>query len=177
MANFPAIELLEFRVSTGTAGNPSIRPYQSMAHLLSQQYTFGSTVVPGYYPASVANPNLGWETTRQTDYGVDLGLWSGRVSLTGDIYQKKTTDLLLAVNLPFESGFATALQNTGAVSNKGVELGLTLTVLDSKSSPIGWTTTFNVEERINRALTAGAEEILYRPIQYPILRHVLRTYL
>ena len=40
-----------------------------------------------------------------------------------------------------------------------------------------WTTTFNVEERINRALTAGAEEILYRPIQFPILRHVLRTYL
>ena len=155
MAKFPAIELLKFRVSTGTAGNPSIRPYQSMAHLLSQQYTFGSTVVPGYYPASVANPNLGWETTRQTDYGVDLGLWSGRVSLTGDIYQKKTTDLLLAVNLPFESGFATALQNTGAVSNKGVELGVTLTVLDAKRSPIGWTTTFNYSRNRNKVLDLG----------------------
>ena len=32
-----------------------------MAHLLSQQYTFGGAVVPGYYPASVGNPNLGWE--------------------------------------------------------------------------------------------------------------------
>ncbi len=105
MAKFPAIELLKFRASYGLAGNPSIRPYQSMAHLLSQQYTFGGTVVPGYYPASVGNPNLGWESTKQIDFGVDLGLCGGRVSLTGDIYQKKTNDLLLAVNLPFESGF------------------------------------------------------------------------
>ena len=41
----------------------------------------------------------------------------------------------------------------------------------------GWTTTCNIEERINRALNAGAEEILYRPFQFPILRNVLRAYL
>ena len=161
MAKFPAIEVLKLRVSTGMAGNPSIRPYQSMAHLLSQQYTFGSTVVPGYYPASVANPNLGWESTRQTDYGVDLGLWSGRVSLTGDIYRKTTKDLLLAVNLPFESGFATALQNTGSVSNNGVELGVTLTVLDSKKSAIGWTTTFNYSRNRNKVLDLGGVQQIF----------------
>ncbi len=133
MQKFPAIELLKFRASTGLAGNPSIQPYQSMAHLLSQQYTFGGAVVPGYYPASVGNPNLGWESTRQTDYGVDLGLYGGRVSFTGDIYRKTTSDLLLAVNLPFESGFGTALQNVGSVSNNGYELGLTLTVLDGRT--------------------------------------------
>lgn len=41
----------------------------------------------------------------------------------------------------------------------------------------GWTTACNVEERINRALNAGAEEILYKPLQFPMLRNVLRTYL
>lgn len=41
----------------------------------------------------------------------------------------------------------------------------------------GWTTACNVEERIHRALNAGAEEVLYRPLQFPILRDVLRTYL
>lgn len=41
----------------------------------------------------------------------------------------------------------------------------------------GWTTTFNVAERIDRALNAGAEEILYKPLQFPMLRNVLRTYL
>ena len=121
----------------------------------AQQYTFGGTVVPGYYPASVGNPNLGWESTKQVDYGVDLGLWGGRVSLSGDVYRKKTNDLLLAVNLPYESGFASALQNAGAVSNNGVELGVTLTVLDEKKSPVGWTTTFNYSRNSNKVLDLG----------------------
>ena len=66
MAKYPKVELLKLRVSYGLAGNPSIRPYQSMAHLLSQQYTFGGQVGPGYYPAVIGNPELSWETTRQT---------------------------------------------------------------------------------------------------------------
>ena len=41
----------------------------------------------------------------------------------------------------------------------------------------GWTTACNVEERIHRALTCGADEILYKPFQMPVLRDVLRTYL
>jgi CheY-like chemotaxis protein len=41
----------------------------------------------------------------------------------------------------------------------------------------GWTTAFNIEERIDRALNAGASEVLYKPIQFPLLRNVMRTYL
>jgi CheY-like chemotaxis protein len=41
----------------------------------------------------------------------------------------------------------------------------------------GWTTACNVEERVDRALNAGAAEILYKPLQFPALRGVLRTYL
>lgn len=41
----------------------------------------------------------------------------------------------------------------------------------------GWTTACNVEERVNRALNAGAAEVLYKPLQFPMLRDVLRTYL
>jgi TonB-linked SusC/RagA family outer membrane protein len=161
MQKFPAVELLKFRASTGLAGNPSIQPYQSMAHLLSQQYTFGGAVVPGYYPASVGNPNLGWESTRQTDYGVDLGLYGGRVSFTGDLYRKTTSDLLLAVNLPFESGFGTALQNVGSVSNNGYELGLTLTLLDGRSHSLGWTTTVNYSHNKNRVLDLGGVQSIF----------------
>jgi TonB-dependent starch-binding outer membrane protein SusC len=155
MAKLSSIELLKFRASYGLAGNPSIRPYQSMAHLISQQYTFGGGVVPGYYTAAIGNPNLGWETTKQLDLGADLGLWGGRLSFTGDLYRKKTTDLLLAVNLPFESGFATALQNIGAVQNNGYELGLTLTVLDQRAHRLGWTSTLNYSHNRNTVLDLG----------------------
>ena len=156
MQKFSNIELLKLRVTYGLAGNPAIRPYQSMAHLLPKQYTFGGVVVPGYFPASVGNPNLGWESTAQTDVGLDLGLFGGRVSLTGDVYNKTTDDLLLAVNLPFESGFASALQNAGSVRNNGYELGLTLTMLDGKSkNSLGWTTTVNYSHNKNRVLDLG----------------------
>jgi len=133
-----------------------------MAHLLSQQYTFGGTVVPGYYPASVGNPNLSWETTKQLDLGLDLGLFGGRVNLTGDVYQKKTNDLLLAVNLPFESGFASALQNAGSVRNNGYELGLSLTLLDNKDkNSFGWTTTFNYSHNKNEVLDLGGVKQIF----------------
>jgi TonB-linked SusC/RagA family outer membrane protein len=155
MSKYSKIELLKFRASYGLAGNPSIRPYQSMAHLLSQQYTFGGAVVPGYYAASVGNPNLGWEATKQLDLGLDLGLYGGRVSLTADMYRKRTDDLLLAVNLPFESGFASALQNAGSVRNNGYELGLTLTLLDAKQHSLGWTTTLNYSHNKNTVLDLG----------------------
>jgi TonB-linked SusC/RagA family outer membrane protein len=162
MANFSKVELLKFRASYGLAGNPSIRPYQSMAHLLSQQYTFNGTVVPGYYPASVGNPNLGWEATKQLDIGADVGLFSGRVSLTADMYRKRTDDLLLAVNLPFESGFGSALQNAGAVSNNGYELGLTLTLLDGKGkNSIGWTSTVNYSHNTNKVLDLGGVQQIF----------------
>jgi len=53
--------------------------------------------------------------------------------------------------------------------------------LSTRSIPVvintGWTTACNVEERINRALNAGAEEVLYKPYQPPMLRNILRTYL
>ena len=156
MAKYPKVELLKLRASYGLAGNPSIRPYQSMAHLLSQQYTFGGAVVPGYYTAIIGNPELSWETTRQTDVGLDLGLFGGRVSFTGDIYRKKTSDLLLAVNLPFESGFGTALQNVGAVRNNGYELGLTLTILDPKRPrALGWMSTLSYSRNKNTVLDLG----------------------
>ena len=118
---------LKLRASYGSTGNPSIRPYQSLARLNDQGYSFNGGVVAGYYPIAVGNPALSWETTKQVDAGFDLGLGS-RVTLTFDWYKKRTEDLLLEVELPLESGFATALQNLGAVENQGfeVDLGLNL---------------------------------------------------
>jgi hypothetical protein len=98
---------------------------------------------------------LSWESTHQFDAGIDLGLYGGRVTFTGDLYRKKTSNLLLAVNLPFESGIPSALQNIGAVENNGYELGLTLTVLDSKKHSLGWTSTFNYSQNKNRVLDLG----------------------
>ncbi len=54
---------------------------------------------------SLANRNLGWETTKQFDAGLDLGLLNDRIQLIYDFYTKRTTNLLYAVQVPQESGF------------------------------------------------------------------------
>src|SRR5579885_861902 len=74
--HIPQVSDLKFRLSYGEVGNPSIRPYQSLAQLNNQTYSFGGVPLSGYYTSVVGNPDLTWETTRESDAGVDIGLWN-----------------------------------------------------------------------------------------------------
>ena len=82
----------------------------------------GNAVQTGFAPARVANPDLRWETTRQLDIGLDVGLFDGRVLANMDVYNKKTTGLLLSVPTPWTSGFSISLQNLGSLRNRGIEV-------------------------------------------------------
>lgn len=156
-----AINDLKFRYSYGLVGNPSIRPYQSLARLNNQSYSFGGTPYSGYYPQAVGNPNLTWETTRQLDAGVDLTAWN-RLSFTADYYRKRTTNLLLQISLPYETGFESALANRGAVENRGVELGLDLDIIRGDGgSGFAWHTNLNYASNRNRVLSLGGEQRIF----------------
>jgi TonB-linked SusC/RagA family outer membrane protein len=149
------LDELKFRFSSGVVGNPSIRPYNSLARLADQAYSFGGTLVAGYYPFSVANPDLTWESTRESNVGVDLGLFD-RLTITADAYTKTTRDLLLTVQLPMETGFVNALQNLGAVRNSGVELDIGWHVLKpSSGNGVSWRTAANWARNRNRVLDLG----------------------
>ncbi len=149
------VDDLKLRVSYGIAGNPSIRPYQSLARLENQGYSFGGTPTAGYYPVSISNPNLTWETTRQADVGIDLGLFE-RVTLVADYYAKRTNDLLLNINLPSETGFQSALANRGSVDNKGFELGLDMQLVTSKAkNGFTWRSNVNYASNRNRVVSLG----------------------
>jgi TonB-linked SusC/RagA family outer membrane protein len=154
-----AVDDLKLRVSWGVAGNPGIRPYQSLARLTSTSYSFGGTVVSGYFPIGVANSDLTWESTSQWDVGVDLGLWD-RVLLTADWYNKRTDDLLLLVDLPSESGFARGLVNAGSVENRGVEVALNVDVLrgDDSGRRVGWSSAFTWARNRNEVVDLGGDD-------------------
>ena len=153
-----AVSDLKVRASYGAAGNPSIRPYQSLARLTSAGYSFGGNPVTGYFPIGVANDELTWESTRQLDVGFDLGLFS-RASVTFDWYHKTTDHLLLTVDLPSESGFARALVNAGSIENRGIELSLNLDVLQRGDSPrrLGWRSGVNFARNRNRVTDLGGD--------------------
>ncbi|HEU4556637.1 MAG TPA: TonB-dependent receptor [Longimicrobium sp.] len=153
-----AISDLKLRASYGVAGNPSIRPYQSLARLISAGYSFGGNPATGYFPVGVANDELTWESTRQLDIGFDLGLFD-RVSVTADYYVKTTDNLLLTVDLPSESGFARALVNAGSIENRGVELSLNVDVLEAErgSRRLGWRSSLNFARNRNKVTDLGED--------------------
>jgi TonB-linked SusC/RagA family outer membrane protein len=151
-----AIDELKFRASYGVVGNPGIRPYQSLTRLSSQGYSFGGVYQSGYAVSAIGNPDLQWETTRGTDFGVDVGFLD-RFTLTADYYAKKTSDLLLQVSLPFETGFQSALANRGSVKNNGFELGLDAQILKGTTSAnsLTWRANLNFATNHTRVLDLG----------------------
>ena len=152
MAGQTVFNDLKLRASVGITGNQEIGQFQSLATLSNATYILGETVAIGYTPARFANPNLRWEKTTQFDAGLDMSFLKNRLNITLDAYYKRTNDLLLAVNVPWSSGFATSLQNIGSAENKGLELAI-----NSVNTPgaFKWTTAFNIAFNRNRILDLG----------------------
>lgn len=103
---------------------------------------------PGIAPTQLANPDLTWETTRQFNLGAEFSILKNHLSIVADYYNKYTYDLLLNVPVPYRSGFASYLQNYGSVRNKGYELGINSTNIQTEN--FSWTTNFNVSFNKNK---------------------------
>ena len=163
MRGITAIDQLKLRASYGIAGNPSIQPYQSMSRLTAEQYAFGGNAGAAYYPSTLGNDKLRWESTKQTDVGLDLAALQSRVELTADYYSKRTDDLLLQINLPTETGFSSAYVNAGSIENKGFELGVTVRpfIGDAKSHGFSWTSTLSYARNRNKVLDLGGQQRIF----------------
>ncbi|SFD32111.1 TonB-linked outer membrane protein, SusC/RagA family [Algibacter lectus] len=124
---------LKFRVSYGETGNTAIEPYQTFSTLNKSYYAFGNNAAPGFSPGSISNPELKWETTKQTNFGLDFEVWNRNLTGSLNYYKADTQDLLLPRSLPTSSGFTTVLENIGSTRNTGVEVNLSLNnILSSK---------------------------------------------
>jgi TonB-linked SusC/RagA family outer membrane protein len=143
---------LKLRTSYGRTGNQSIGTYNSLARLSTTPDSFGGREVTGFYPGSVANPDLRWESTLQFDVGIDLGLWNQRLRFTADYYRKRTEDLLLGVTLPTESGFDSSVQNAGNIENIGFELSLGADLL---TGAFTWSSNANFAANDNEVTDLG----------------------
>ncbi|WP_217602864.1 TonB-dependent receptor [Chitinophaga sp. GbtcB8] len=137
------LSFLKLRASYGFTGNAEIGEYQYLSLYNISNYPG----LPGFVPSQLANPDLHWEKTKQFDVGLEFGLFKGRLSGEVDYYDKKTSDLLLAVNIPSTTGYSFITQNLGKLSNKGVELTLNSINFDG---PFRWTTSFNIAYNKNR---------------------------
>ena len=155
------------RLGYGVTGNNRVNEYATYAQLsfdntgpaTNGYYPFNNTITQGVYLSSIANPDLRWESTKQSNIGVDLGLFKQRLLVTVDYYKKKTTDLLLNASLPLSTGYSTAFKNIGATTNQGLEISLSGDVI--KKNDFNWNSSFNIAFNKNRvvSLTENQESI------------------
>lgn len=150
---------LKLRASYGITGNQEIGSYNSIAALGTFPYVFGTTVVTGFHPTRVANPDLRWEQSAQLDLGLDLSMFNDRLSVTADYYNRRTSDLLLSKPLPQITGYSSLVQNIGSIENKGVELAITSRNLAGQgANGLKWTTSLNLTVNRNKVLDLGVNE-------------------
>ena len=126
MRNLEAISLLKARVSVGQLGNSAIGnyPYASLVGTTGY-YPFGGISTQGLSVVTKGNPDIRWETSTQTNFGLDLGLLKGALQLSADYFIKNTSNVLLFLPQPSSAGNGgNPAVNAGKIQNKGFELEL-----------------------------------------------------
>ncbi|TDE18628.1 SusC/RagA family TonB-linked outer membrane protein [Dyadobacter psychrotolerans] len=141
------LSFLKLRASYGLTGNSEIGDFPQLG-LYSGDAGYAGAA--GQRPSQIANPDLKWELTHQTDIGIDFGILNNRINGEIDYYVKKTSGLLLNVQVPATSGFSTQVKNVGKMNNKGWEL-----VINSQNivGAFKWNTSFNISTNKNKVVS------------------------
>ncbi|MCB9014907.1 MAG: TonB-dependent receptor [Lentimicrobiaceae bacterium] len=161
MQGIKFIDDLKLRGGWGQNGNQEgIADYASYA--LTSYYRREPTDPlsgPGSYQSSLGNPDLRWETTQQSNIGFDLSMFNARLIFTFDAYYKKTSDVLLNVQLTSSLPVNTIQTNAGEIVNKGIEFSLSTVNFDTKK--FKWSSDFNMSFNRNEVT-----KLEYTPVYY-----------
>lgn len=138
-----AVTEMKVRAGYGLTGNQTnVGAYGSANSLSAIQYVFNGTLVGGFAPNVLANPDVTWEEVRQYNVGIDLGFLKNRIALSVDAYIKDTRNMLVPMSVPISTGYsdvAVPQINAGSMRNTGVELALTTRNISTRDWD--WSTT------------------------------------
>ncbi|MEY4538743.1 MAG: hypothetical protein RLZZ306_500 [Bacteroidota bacterium] len=146
---------LMFKASFGTngnerMGNERIGDYFNYTSLLLYSPGAYYNGVNSVNITQLSNPNLSWESTRSTNFGLNATMFKDRLSVEVDFWRKQTSDLLYNVPLPKETGFRTIRKNIGSIQNEGIDISLNTTPYRTKN--FEWSTNFNITFLQNKVL-------------------------
>lgn len=144
---------LKLRASWGLTGSQAIGPYATQSTYSTTQAAFTNSIArSGIMLGNPGNPNLKWETTEQTDIGLEAEFLQGKFFVEADYFVKNTEDLLLNRPLPGYVGGGNIAENVGVIQNKGWEVSLTVPVF---TGDFGWTSSFNISNVKNVVKSVG----------------------
>lgn len=155
-------DVLKLRLGWGATGSQNIPPYSTLPVLAIGLYSFGTpNAVAAYFPGNPHNIDLKWETTYQSNLGLDVAMFDNSLTLAVDLYNKDTKDLLLNTKILSYDGGGSYLANVGEVNNKGIEavLGYNL----NTNNGFGWNSSFNIAYNKNTVVSLGKDEQIFRP--------------
>lgn len=175
---YPVLSDLKVRASWGLLGNqealndyyPALNTYN-----IGATYPFGGALTSGYAQTDLKLNNISWEKSRNVGVGLDFGFFAGQLTGSVDFYARKTTDILMKVDVPSEFPLKPYHANVGAMENKGVEIALNYkTNFGDWTLGVGGNFTYNK----NKILSLGANE--YMDSDYGRIRnavgHSFETY-
>ncbi|MDR2919767.1 MAG: TonB-dependent receptor [Tannerella sp.] len=155
MEDFDWLSYLKLRASYGEVGNYNIGNYRYLASAEAANYVFGGGITAGRALNGIGNSSLTWETTKQYDLGLDIGLFNDRVFLVYDYYWKKTEGLLYQIDIPRQAGFSAIYSNIGELRFWGHEIGI-----ETKNlvGDFKWSTSLNMTFNKNKAVKLGTND-------------------
>ncbi|WP_367998189.1 hypothetical protein [Arenibacter palladensis] len=119
---------------------------------MTNDYVFNDVLAAGKTQATLANSQLGWESSKQFNLGIDLELLKGRFFISPELYVIDTEDMLQGIDIPASSGFSNIQENIGKVRNKGLEVTMSGQILTGK---LKWNSDFNISVNKNEVLDLG----------------------
>jgi TonB-linked SusC/RagA family outer membrane protein len=160
MKGMTNIDDLKIRGGWGKNGNQEGIPNYARYGLIGYSRVTPTTPLsgPASYQYTYGNPDLRWETTAQTNIGFDLTMFNARLTLTVDAYVKKTSDVLLNVQLPSTLPITTIQTNAGEIENRGIEFDLGGIIMDKT---VKWNADLNMSFNRNEVIS-----LEYTPVYY-----------
>lgn len=138
------LSTLKLRAGYGEVGNQNINALAAFS--LNNSAGFwspdgGGTIYTGDTQSTRGNSNLTWETTVQTNFGIDYAFLNGRISGSIDYFNKDTKDLLIQRLVPGSTQI-TEFVNAGEVNNQGIDFSISAGIIESKD--LTWNSSFNL---------------------------------
>ncbi|BAX78445.1 SusC/RagA family TonB-linked outer membrane protein [Labilibaculum antarcticum] len=154
---------MKVRAGYGVTGNRAIGAYDTQSTLDQRTnqplyyYWDNQTPVAGVIPGELTNPALQWESTSQLNFGLDFSVLRGKLSATLDVYEKKSSDVIISRTTPAYLGLSgnSFTDNFADIENKGFEFSLNWNILNKKD--LSWSANFNVSSNKNKVTDLGID--------------------